>query len=68
MSEKISVYLDEEVCEIIQKVNDYFKNDYSKTALWLRTKNMNFGDIAPIKLIQFGKAKKVLQFIDSNED
>lgn len=59
--------IDAEMVEITCKVNEVFK-DYGKTALWLRTDNPNFGGISPIKLINWGKGKKVLEMIKSAKD
>lgn len=54
--------MDETTVEIIVELHVHF-NDYKKVALWLRTKNMNFGNIAPLRLMQIGRQKKVLEFI-----
>ena len=55
--------LDNQLVEIIVKVNSIL-NDYNKTRAWLTTKNLNFGDISPMRLIERGRGHKVLEFID----
>ncbi len=37
--------------------------DEEKVVAWMKTKNLNFGGIAPIKLINTGRAKPVLLFV-----
>lgn len=43
-------------------------NDYDKIYTWLTTKNLNFGGISPLYLINTGKAAKVVAFIQNMED
>lgn len=57
--------IDETVMEIIVGLHIVFQPDYGKMCAWLKTENLNFGGSAPIDLINSGRAKKVLQFIDS---
>lgn len=53
-----------ELVEIILGVNTYF-DDSAKTAQWLLTKNPQFGNIAPLRLIQIGRGNKVLYFVEN---
>ncbi len=53
---------DAEAIEIVVNLHVFF-DDYQKIFLWLTTKNPHFGDIAPLRLMQIGKGKKVLSFI-----
>lgn len=39
--------------------------DEKKVLAWLKTKNPNFGGIAPIVLMNMGKAKKVRDFVEA---
>lgn len=56
--------------EIIVNLHAFFQN-YQKIKLWLTTKNLNFGNITPLRLMQMGRSHKVLEFIinaiDENE-
>jgi hypothetical protein len=53
---------DEETVEIIVELHCFF-NDCKKVAQWLETKNPMFGNIAPLRLMQVGRSRKVLEFI-----
>lgn len=50
------------IVEIVCRVNDFFR-DYEKSATWLNTPNLNFGNLAPLFLIGVGRGHKVLAFI-----
>ncbi len=50
--------------DIVVSLHVHF-NDIEKIDLWLRTKNPNLGDIAPLYMIAIGRAKKLLAFIES---
>lgn len=55
--------------EVYRLINLYFKGDNIKTRLWLRTPNPLLGNVSPIKMIRYGRQKKLLQFIkDSKEE
>lgn len=53
---------DTQYLEIVVNLHAAF-NDFKKMKFWLETKNPNFGNIAPIKLIALGRGHKVLNFI-----
>ena len=59
--------LDPTTCEIIVGLHVHF-DDFNKMTSWLKAKNLNFGGCAPIDLINKGKGKKVLKFIDDALD
>lgn len=40
-------------------------SDYKKMIMWLTTKNLNFGGCAPLDLINSGRSKKVMEFINA---
>lgn len=50
--------------EVVVKLTAVF-NDAEKVKLWLITKNLNFGNISPLYLINCGRSHRVLQFIDA---
>lgn len=62
VTDKVAV-LNEDLIHIILGVHCCL-SDEKKVLAWLKTKNLNFGGIAPIKLINIGRAKKVRQFTD----
>jgi hypothetical protein len=47
---------------IVVRVWGRFQN-LSKTVMWLFAKNPHFGESAPLRLMQIGRANKVLEFI-----
>lgn len=57
-----------EFIKAVNQVEKFFDFDTEKTYLWFRTKNMNFGNIAPLKLFQIGRGHKVLQFIEDAQE
>ncbi len=59
--------VDKDLIEIILLIHCIF-NCEKKTLFWLKTKNLHFGYIAPLKLIQLGKTKKVIQFVKAAAD
>lgn len=58
--------VDPTTMEIVVGLHVFF-DDYKKMATWLVTRNPFFGNVAPLKLIQLGKSKKVLDFIEDAE-
>lgn len=53
-----------ETVEAVILVHQYF-GDYEKTALWLRTQNLNIGGTTPIQLLNSGRGQRLLSFIKS---
>lgn len=58
------INLDETTIEIVIGLHIFF-DDYKKAKDWINTKNLNFGGVAPLELINRGRGKKVLQFINN---
>lgn len=68
LSETTLVPLTDTSVEIIGLVYDFFcKQDSAtakiKTAAWMRTKNLNLGDVSPADLIWRDRGHKVLAFV-----
>ena len=59
--EKIRVKVDHKFIELIIELHVTFQ-DYGKIKNWLQQSNLNFGGLSPLKLIESGKVKKVLEF------
>lgn len=57
--------LDQIEIDIIAELLGIFKNDTAKVYYWLRTSNPNFGGSTPLGLIRGGRAKRILEFIES---
>jgi hypothetical protein len=51
--------------DYLKKMKEYFNGDIQKTYLWFNTKNPSLGQISPLEMIQKGRAKKLMEFIDS---
>lgn len=62
-STKYQIDVNPVTCEIIYRLSVLFDNNHSMTRAWIFTKNLNFGNAAPVHLIQSGRADKVLAFI-----
>lgn len=56
--------IDATLVNIILNLHVLLNNDAKKVAAWLNTENPNFGGVSPIYLIDSGRAKKVVQFIE----
>lgn len=54
--------------DIIAGLFIFFEHDYKKCIAWLTTENLNFGGASPLDLIIFGKANKVLKFVNNSVD
>lgn len=57
-----TIPIDSVVVEIITNVHCFFQNE-KKTAFWMNTKNLNFGGVSPIEMINRGRGKKLLAWI-----
>jgi predicted nucleotidyltransferase len=53
----------EEIANTCALVAQFFDGDLVKTALWFKTKNPLFGDVAPREMIREGRYEKVRQFV-----
>jgi predicted nucleotidyltransferase len=53
----------EEIANTCTLVAQFFEGDVVKTALWFKTKNPLFGDVAPREMIREGRYEKVRQFV-----
>lgn len=62
----MNVKLTPETVEAIVNVHSFFK-DYKKVYYWFTTSNLNFGGIKPIDLINRGKIKKLIEFINDSD-
>lgn len=49
--------------EIVKMLDQFFKGDAAKVAIWLETSNLNFGGSSPIKVIKQGRVNKVHLFV-----
>lgn len=59
----------EEIANICALVAQHFDGNLQKTALWFKTRNPLFGDIAPRDMIRFGRYDKLQRFVvDAIED
>ena len=54
--------------KILDLLMIFFQNNLVKVMAWLTTENFNFGGTKPIRLIESGRSKKVLRFIESSKD
>jgi hypothetical protein len=57
--------IDATTIKIIIAVYSFFE-DAEKTQLWLRVGNPMFGGVAPLKLMNMGRGKKVLKVIEES--
>ncbi len=53
----------EEIANICALVAQHFEGDVMKTALWFKTKNPLFGNIAPRDMIRYGRYQKLQRFV-----
>ena len=53
----------EEIANTCALVAQFFDGDAAKTALWFKTKNPLFGDVAPRQMIREGRHERVRQFV-----
>jgi predicted nucleotidyltransferase len=53
----------EEIANTCALVAQFFDGDVVKTALWFKTKNPLFGDVAPREMIREGRYETVRQFV-----
>lgn len=61
----LGVEVNETNLEIVVGLHVIF-NSYPKIKMWLTTKNMHLGNTAPLRLMQIGRAHKVLEFINAS--
>lgn len=64
---KVIMEITKETYDILLGLHCFFDN-YDSAICWLEAKNHNFGGIAPIELINRGRAHKVQQFINTALD
>lgn len=53
----------QEIANICALVAQHFEGDVVKTALWFKTKNPLFGNIAPRDMIRYGRYQKLQRFV-----
>ena len=53
----------QEIANICELVAQHFGGDVRKTALWFKTKNPFFGNIAPRDMIRYGRYERLRRFI-----
>lgn len=53
----------QEIANICELVAQHFSGDIRKTALWFKTKNPLFGNIAPRDMIRYGRYERLRRFI-----
>lgn len=53
----------QEIANVCELVAQHFGGDVRKTALWFKTKNPLFGNIAPRDMIRFGRYERLRRFI-----
>ncbi|HEX3915253.1 MAG TPA: hypothetical protein VHW71_17275 [Steroidobacteraceae bacterium] len=53
----------QEIANICELVAQHFGGDVRKTALWFKTKNPLFGNIAPRDMIRYGRYERLRRFI-----
>ncbi len=53
----------QEIANICELVAQHFTGDVRKTALWFKTKNPLFGNIAPRDMIRYGRYERLRRFI-----
>jgi hypothetical protein len=53
----------QEIANICELVAQHFNGDIRKTALWFKTKNPLFGNIAPRDMIRYGRYERLRRFI-----
>jgi hypothetical protein len=53
----------QEIANICALVAQHFDGNVAKTALWFKTKNPLFGNIAPRDMIRYGRYEKLRRFV-----
>ena len=53
----------QEIANICELVAQHFNGDIRKTALWFKTKNPLFGNIAPRDMIRYGRYERLQRYI-----
>lgn len=53
---------------IIAMVAVHMKWSKEKATLWIDTENPHFGNVKPMKMIEYGRAHKVYEFIDDAKE
>jgi hypothetical protein len=53
----------QEIANICALVAQHFDGNVGKTALWFKTKNPLFGNIAPRDMIRYGRYEKLRRFV-----
>lgn len=53
----------QEIANICELVAQYFQGDIRKTALWFKTNNPLFGNIAPRDMIRYGRYERLRRFV-----
>lgn len=53
----------QEIANVCELVAQHFNGDIRKTALWFKTKNPLFGNIAPRDMIRYGRYERLRRFI-----
>lgn len=51
--------------KIFQLVSEFFKYDMNKVAIWMETENPLLGNVRPMDMIEFGRDKKLLKFVET---
>lgn len=59
--------LDSDSVDIILSLHCFF-SDVGKIILWLNTKNPCMGEVAPIDMINAGRGKKLLKWVNEQLD
>ena len=52
----------------VQLVLEFFKGDEQKTWLWFRAENPLLGNISPNRMIELGRSKYLLKFIENAKE
>ena len=53
----------QEIANVCALVAEFFAGDVSRTALWFRTPNPQFGNLSPRDMIRYGRYRKLHQFV-----
>ncbi len=51
--------------EMFVKVLNILQDNFPKAVLWFNERNPNFGDVSPVRVIEFGRSEKVEKFINA---
>lgn len=60
--------IDADLVLIISNLYVFLNLNEKKVVLWLNTPNPHLGDCSPMKMIEGGRKKKLLKFIESAVD